>query len=62
MDGPLNIANCGVTKGCEVEAGAGEEAIEETGPVLHPFELGLHQRSQLSDVVSGQVGQRPLEV
>jgi hypothetical protein len=26
-----------VTEECEVESGAGEEAVEEAGPVLHPF-------------------------
>lgn len=51
-----------VTEGCEVEPGAGEEAVQEAGPVLHPFEAGLHQRGELSDVVFGQVGQGPLEV
>ncbi|SRR6266536_1284549 len=30
----------------EVEPGLGEEAVEEAGPVLHPFEPGLHQRSE----------------
>jgi hypothetical protein len=51
-----------VTEGREVEPHAGEEAIEEAGPVLHPFEPGLHQRGQLGDVVFGEVGQGPLEV
>ena len=52
----------GVTEGCEVQAGAGEEAFEEPGPVLHPPEPGLHQRGQLGEVAFGQVGQGPLEV
>ena len=30
----------GVTEGCEVQAGAGEEAAEEAGSVLHPPEPG----------------------
>src|SRR5258708_4035484 len=46
----------GVTEGREVQAGAGEEAFEEAGPVMHPFEPGLHQGGQLADVVLGQVG------
>ena len=37
----------GVTEGCEVQAGAGEEAVEEPGPVLHPLEPGLDQGGQL---------------
>jgi hypothetical protein len=51
-----------VTEGREVEPGAGEEAVEEARPVLHPFEPGLDQRGELGDVVFGQVGQGPLEV
>jgi hypothetical protein len=31
----------GLQEGCEVEAGAGEEAAEEARPVLHPLEPGL---------------------
>src|SRR6202040_3760210 len=49
-------------KGCEVESGLGEEALEEAGLVLHPPEPGLHQRGQLIDVVLDQVGQRPFQV
>ncbi len=52
----------GVTEGCEVESGAGEEAVEQAGPVLHPFEPGLDQGGELGEVAFGQVGQRPLEV
>jgi len=39
----LKIFIGGVRQGCDVEAGAGEEAFEEAGTVLHPFEPGLHQ-------------------
>ncbi len=39
-----------VTEGCEVQAGVGEEAFEEGGPVLHPFQPGLHQSGQLGKV------------
>jgi hypothetical protein len=35
----------------EVEAGLGEEAVEQAGPVLHPPEPCLHQGSQLIDVL-----------
>ena len=35
----LKILNGGDYKGCEVQAGAGEEPVEEGGPVLHPFQL-----------------------
>jgi hypothetical protein len=52
----------GVTEGREVEAGLGQEAAEETGSVLHPFEPGLHQGGELADVVLGQVGQGSFEV
>jgi hypothetical protein len=52
----------GLQEGCEVQAGAGEEAAEQGGPVLHPLEPGLDQRSQLGDVAFGQVGQGPFEV
>jgi hypothetical protein len=31
-----------ITEGCEVEPGAGEETVEQAGPVLHPLEPGLH--------------------
>jgi hypothetical protein len=43
------------------QPGAGEEAGQELGAVLHPFEAGFHQRGQLGDVVLGQVGQGPFE-
>jgi hypothetical protein len=43
-----------VTKGCEVKSGLGEEAVDEAGPVLHPFEPGLHQRGQLTDALLGE--------
>jgi hypothetical protein len=52
----------GVTEGCEVQAGAGEEVFEERGPVLHPFQPGLHQGGQLGDVALGQVGQGSFQV
>jgi len=52
----------GVTEGSEVQAGAGEEAFEEGGPVLHPFQPGLDQGGQLGEVAFGQVGQGALEV
>ena len=39
----LKISNGGVTEGCEVQAGTGEEAVVEAGPELHPPEPGLHQ-------------------
>jgi hypothetical protein len=47
---------------CEVQAGAGEEALEERGPVLHPFQPGLDQRGQLGEVALGEVSQGALEV
>jgi uncharacterized protein YjlB len=47
----------GVTEGCEVESGAGEEAVEQAGPVLHPPEPGLDQGGELGEVAFGQVGQ-----
>lgn len=47
----------GATEGCEVQAGAGEEAFEEGGPVLHPFEPGLDQGGELGEVALGQVGE-----
>jgi len=52
----------GVTEGREVEPGAGEEAVDEAWPLLHPFEPGLHQCGELAEVVFGEVGQGPLEV
>jgi hypothetical protein len=45
----------GVAKGCEVESGLGEEAVDEAGPVLRPFEPALHQRGQLADALPGEV-------
>jgi len=55
----VNILNliAGVTEGCEVQAGAGEEAVEQAGPVLHPPEPGLDQGGELGEVAFGQVGQ-----
>ena len=52
----------GVTEGAEIESGAGEEAVEEAGPVLHPLEPRLHQRGELSEVAFGEVGQGSLEM
>ncbi|MGO9080262.1 MAG: hypothetical protein ACLQDY_14655 [Streptosporangiaceae bacterium] len=51
----------GVTEGCEVQAGAGQEAVEEAGPVLHVPEPGLDQRGELAEVASGEAGQGALE-
>jgi hypothetical protein len=48
-----------VTKGREVEAGAGQEPFEQPGPVLHPLEPGLHQRGQLGKVGQGSFEMRP---
>jgi len=31
------------------------EAVDEAGPVLYPFEPGLHQRGQLADALPGEV-------
>ena len=45
----------------EVEAGLGQEAVEQARLVLHPPEPGLHQRGQLADVLLDQVGQRSLQ-
>jgi hypothetical protein len=52
----------GVAEGREVQAGAGKEAFEERGPVLHPPEPGLHQGGQLGEVASGQVCQGPFQM
>jgi len=52
----------GVTEGCEIQAGAGEEPVEEAGLVLHPPEPGFDQGGQLGEVAFGQVGQGSLEV
>jgi hypothetical protein len=52
----------GDTKGCEVEPGAGEEAVEQAGAVLHPLEPGLDQRGELGEAAFGQVGQGSLQV
>jgi hypothetical protein len=52
----------GVTEGTEIESGAGEEAVEEAGPVLHPLEPRLDQRGELGEVAFGEVGQGPFEV
>ena len=57
-----NDPMAGGAERCEVQPGAGEEAVEEAGPLLHPPETGLHQRGQLDDVALGHVGQGPLEV
>jgi hypothetical protein len=47
----------GITKGCEVKPDLGEEAVQEAGAVLHPFEPGLGQGGELADVAFGQVRQ-----
>jgi hypothetical protein len=57
----LKISSAGVTEGCEVQVGAGEKAVGEAGPVLHPFERGFDQRSELA-TLRLEVGQGPLEV
>jgi len=49
-----------ITEGCEIQVGAGQEPVEKTSPVLHPFEPGPGQRGQLADVAFGQVGQGSL--
>ena len=46
----------------EVEAGLGQEAVEEARPVLHMPEPGLDQHGQLADALLGEVGQGPLQV
>jgi hypothetical protein len=55
QSGPMLVA--GDTKGCQVEPGAGEEAVEQAGAVLHPLKPGLDQRGELGEVAFGQVGQ-----
>jgi choline dehydrogenase len=45
----------------EVQAGLGKEAVDQAGPVLHPFEPGLNQSGQLVEALLGQVGQRPFQ-
>ena len=52
----------GVIEGCEVEAGAGEETVEQAGPVLDAFEPGLDQGGELGEVAFGQVGQGSFQV
>src|SRR6266851_1156557 len=52
----------GVTEGCEVEAGAGEEAAEQAGPVLHAPQPGLDQGGELGEIAFGQVGQGSFQV
>lgn len=46
----------------EFKPGLDEEPVEEAGPVLHLPEAGLHQHSQLPDVLRGEVAQGPSEV
>ena len=60
--GRLTISIAEIAEGREVEPGAGEEAAEEAGPVLHPPEPRLDQRGQLADVAFSQVGQGSLQV
>ena len=57
----LGTARPSILEVTEVEAGLGEEALEEAGPVLHLPEPGLDQRGQLADVVLGEVGQRSFQ-
>lgn len=52
----------GVTEGHESQAGAGKDALEERGPVLHPFQPGLYQGGQLGEVALGQAGQGAAEM
>src|SRR5512135_3746349 len=52
----------GLQEGSEVEPGAGEEAGEQAGAVLHPLEAGLHQRGELGDGVLGEVRQGSLQM
>lgn len=52
----------GVTEGREVEPGAGEEALDEAGLVLHVPEPGLGERGELGDVALGEVGQGAFQV
>src|SRR5262245_3196103 len=52
----------GLQEGCEVEAGAGEEAAQQARAVLHPPQPGLDQRGELGEVAFGQVGQGSLEM
>jgi hypothetical protein len=52
----------GVTEVREVEPGSGEEALDESGPVLHAPEPGLGEGGELGDVALGEVGDRSLEV
>lgn len=52
----------GVTQGCEVEPGAGEEAVEEARPVLHPFQPGLHRAASWLMLRSARVAKGPLQV
>ncbi len=52
----------GVTEGCEVQPGRGEEAAEQAGPVLHPPQPGLDQHGELGEVAFGKVGQGSLEL
>ena len=54
---PNDFQFWGLQKGCEVEPGPGEEALQEAGSVLHPPHLGLGQRGQPADVVFDQVSQ-----
>ncbi len=41
---PNDFQLCGLLKRCEVEAGLGEEALEQARPVLHPPEPCPDQR------------------
>lgn len=46
-------------KGCEVQAGVGQESLEDAGPVLHPLEPGLHQREYHQPAGFGVLGLHP---
>ena len=48
----------GLRERFEVEPGGGEDAGDRAGSVLHPSQSGLYQRSELDDVVLGEVDQR----
>lgn len=41
----------------EVEAGLGDEALDEAGAVLHPLQLRLRQSGELVEAVFREVGQ-----
>lgn len=42
-----------------VEAGLGDDAVEEAGPVLHAFEVGLNDDGELRKALEGQQTMTP---